>query len=363
MKIALVGKYGEGDAVAGPERVARELFAELKKSNSDTIFIEYFFKGYADFSFFKKYFGKKKDGNVLKLGVIPIIIMLFKEKFNIVHLVNSQRFQVIILLLKPVLKFKIVSTLHGFMRYELAGRTNLWKEKHFIDLWIEKKIIKSSDLIIFPSKLLADVFAIEYKSFQKKFKVIPNGVSKQFLNVETPQRSFTNDISLIFYNAFNQSIKKGLKELVEQLSLVQNIKIKLFVCGYKEQVENKNQDLEIIFTGLLDHGSFINFCKDKQFIVKSGAFEPFSIIVAECMALGIIPIITENVGIKDYIGHGVNGFKYEYKLSEDLANLIKDIYLKKYNLIEISENAKKIINELNWKNISHKYLDSYKPVL
>ena len=38
MKIALVGRYGEGDILTGPERVARELYLQLKKKNIDVTF-------------------------------------------------------------------------------------------------------------------------------------------------------------------------------------------------------------------------------------------------------------------------------------------------------------------------------------
>jgi hypothetical protein len=39
MKIALIGRYGEGDIIPGPERVARELYRQLKKQNFDVTFL------------------------------------------------------------------------------------------------------------------------------------------------------------------------------------------------------------------------------------------------------------------------------------------------------------------------------------
>ena len=44
MKIVLVGRYGEGDILSGPEKVGRELFYHISKSNPNSKFLTYFFK-------------------------------------------------------------------------------------------------------------------------------------------------------------------------------------------------------------------------------------------------------------------------------------------------------------------------------
>ena len=59
MKIALIGRYGDGEIVAGPERVAREIYYEFKQKNINADFLEYFFTGYTDYSVIKKIVGKK----------------------------------------------------------------------------------------------------------------------------------------------------------------------------------------------------------------------------------------------------------------------------------------------------------------
>jgi len=98
MKLALIGRYGEREIVAGPERVARELFFELKKNNPQTVFIEYFFSGYANSSIYKKLFGKEfiHDNSIVRLGIFPLITFLVKEEFKIIHIVNLQRFILIL---------------------------------------------------------------------------------------------------------------------------------------------------------------------------------------------------------------------------------------------------------------------------
>ena len=139
--------------------------------------------------------------------------------------------------------------------------------------------------------------------------------------------------------------------------------MKLLVIGLEDRIYNKNRNLEIIFKGNINHNSLIDLLNEVQFVIKSNAFEPFSIFVAECMCIGIIPIISENTGIKDFIKNGENGFIYESSGSNNLKELLSDIQIGKYDLNMISDNAKKIYVELNWEGISKQYLAVYKSVL
>jgi len=363
MKIALIGRYGEGEILNGPERVARELFLQLKTENVEVIFIEYFFSGYTDYRLFNKIFGRKiKEDNVLRLGLIPLLARLLKEQFDIIHFINSQRFQLVVLILKAFLKAKFISTLHGFSKYEISGSKNNWRKCRFLDFLVERYLIKKSIKIIFPSELLKNIFKNEFKSFEHKFDVIPNGIGKNFAS-HNIVRNFSNDLSFIFYNAFEPTIRKGLETLVDQLSLIKDFPIKMFVIGCRENILHQNENLEINFADSMDHKSFIDFSKDKNFIIKSGAFEPFSIIVAECMCLGIIPLVNQNIGIKDYIEDKVNGFIYNSKHAESLVSLLKDIHNNKFDLASISKKAEDIYNILNWEIVGKYYLLAYRSVL
>ena len=339
------------------------LYSEFKQKNINTDFIEYFFTGYNDYSLIEKIVGKKLVGsNFYRLGIIPLLIKLFNEQYDVIHLINSQRFQLAILFLKPVLKIKIASTLHGISRFELSERKKIFRKRYFLDRWVEKFIIKKSDLIVFPSNLLSKEFQKYYKIAHSKLIVIPNGIGKQFLKSEQ-KLPFEKEFNLIFYNSFDGLINKGLNDLVKQLSLIKDFKIRLFVLGNVQNELRSNNNLEIIFVGTLDHSKFIEFCKDKNFIIKTSAFDAFSIIVGECMALGVIPIITNNVGFKDYIKNGINGFIYDSDSPNSLVDLFNRISANKYNRNSISDNASKIVNELNWQVIGDKYIQAYKSLL
>jgi glycosyltransferase involved in cell wall biosynthesis len=362
MRIALIGRFSEGEIISGPERVARELYSELIKNNLQVVFIEYFFSGYKNSSVSKKLFGREFHNNnsIMRLGIFPLLLFLIKEKFEVIHIVNIQRFILILFLVKPVIKSKLIATLHGFLKYE-NPKKNYWTKRYFLDFRVERLIIKKCRILIFPSKLLFQTFSQNYKITPENYRIIPNAVSNLFYNQITNFPPVANSIKLVFYNGLTESINKGIDELLKLLNNV-IVKIELYVIGKKSELEVID-NVKVINVEPKCPEDLIHFLRDKHFIIKSSAFDTFSLFVAECMLLGLIPIINENIGIKDFVEHGVNGFLYDYSTSDGLANLLNDIYKDKYDLNLISNNARKIYDQLNWQNITRKYIDVYKSVL
>jgi len=363
MNIVLVGRFGEGEIVTGPERVARELFFELKNKNIPVVFIEYFFSGYNDNSLIKKLFGKKyfENRTIQRLGIFPLIFTFLQNEFDIIHIINSQRFILFLVLLKKIISGKLVTTFHGLMHNEIPKDYHL-TERYFIDFWVEGLLVKKSDLIIFPSEILYDAFSKHYNISGKKCQIIPNGINKIFFNQKSSFTPIENLIRIIFYNGFSTSINRGLAELLGMLKNVK-YKVELFVIGDRTNVIINNANIEMKFVEPMTQSELIKFLENKHFIIKSNTFDTFSIMVAECMAIGLIPIISKNVGIKNVIEHCRNGIIYDSSRENDLADLLNQISNRKYDLAIISDNAKKTVMELSWEKITEQYISAYQSVL
>lgn len=362
MKIALIGKLGEGEIVAGPERVARELFLQLKKNNSEIVFIEYYFSDYNNITFYKKLLGKQSynTDSILRLGIIPLMWFLIRSRFDVIHFVNSQRFMLFIIISKLLIRSKFITTYHGFIKYEICGEKKLFN-KNFLDLWVERLLTTVSDLLIFPSKLLSETFRTHYKINKKKMIVIPNGIGSKFCEQNNDVKFKDYHMKFVFYNGINDSIDRGLDKLLDLMRGL-NFKIDIYVFG-KKIFTNLSQNINLIFKESMSQDELINFMNDKFFVIKSTTYDSFSNIIIECMALGLIPIISDNVGTKDYINHEINGFIYSSSSTEDLKNLLIKIHDKRFNLINISFNAQKICKKLSWQNVSREYIAAFNSVL
>ncbi|HSW55656.1 MAG TPA: glycosyltransferase family 4 protein, partial [Ignavibacteriaceae bacterium] len=180
MKIVLVGRFGEGKILSGPEKVAKNLFNEISLTNKDTVFLSYFFKSEKTRNFKALLFGFQKlssNQQVYRLGLFRLILELYKIKPSIIHLVTFERFTIVVFLLKPLLKCKIVYTVHGIYQYE---QTIFIKKPSFIsklkDLTLERVIFNKSDVLVFLSQQMIDLAKNYYKVNSSGSMIIPNGV-------------------------------------------------------------------------------------------------------------------------------------------------------------------------------------------
>ena len=141
------------------------------------------------------------------------------------------------------------------------------------------------------------------------------------------------------------------------------INIELFIIGKTDSHIRSSENIEVIFVKVRNQMELIDFLIDKHVIVKSNTLDSFSIFTAECMALGLIPIVSYNTGIMELIENGVNGFVYNKSGSRDSLQILNNISDGKFDLDVISNNAKKIYEDLNWEKITKKYFEVYQKVI
>jgi glycosyltransferase involved in cell wall biosynthesis len=368
MKIVLIGKYNESELLSGPEKVAKRLFENIRLINSDTVFIEYFFKYSGKSSFLLRLFGSKelyKSANVKTLGILPLFFYLIKNQPDIIHLVTEERFQASIFLYKLFLKSKILLTAHGLLRYEsshLKTKPSLYSRLK-IKL-LEFLLFNFSDKIVFVSKKLLDFSLNYYKLDLNKTVIIPNGVDKIFFN-ETPKALPERSLKIVLYcgDIKDSNVVERLKIIFD--NTITNMKIELFVITKVVPKDYFTDWLTIRFSTVVSAPELAEFLRDKDLYLNINNYESFSIFALECMASGIIPVVFKEVGMSPYIQNGINGFILSCADgSEELKSIVRDlIEHKKYDFSFISRNASRIVEELNWSKISCKYMDLYKALI
>ena len=82
--------------------------------------------------------------------------------------------------------------------------------------------------------------------------------------------------------------------------------------------------------------------------------------VAEGMASGVIPIVSDGVGISEYINNGKNGFVFSNRDYNKLIEIIYDLIDGNINIQMIVVEARKIYNKLNWNKIIDRYEEIYR---
>lgn len=368
MKIIFLGRYNPSENLRGPEKVAKRIFENVSAKNLDSVFIEYFFDG-SEYNIYKKFFGIEKYNmngeKILRLGLFRLLLHLIKEKPDIIHLVTFETFAFVVFIYKMISKVKIIYTVHAIMLYVINSlRKNLPYLYKLKNNYFEKIVVKYSDKIVFLSEVSLK-FAFKYLDIDKhKVKIIPNGIDKIFSEIKHIQNKAENvPLKIVFVGDYFR-IEKGFDFAINSLKDIE-FNIELFVISESTDKYDafSNLNLKIKFVEKLDKFKYANFFSDKDIIISSSFCDSFSISIAEAMAVGLLPIVTKETGVSEFINDGVNGFVFNYGDSNRLVEIITRINYERKILYEISCNARKIYEDISWEKVTDKYLLSYSDLL
>jgi glycosyltransferase involved in cell wall biosynthesis len=202
---------------------------------------------------------------------------------------------------------------------------------------------------------------------KSKGKVITNAISDQ-LTEDIESRSFNPDknLNLLFIGRIIEW--KGLHLLIDALGLLKkealDFKFSLNIVGdiyegyddylrrIKLQIDQNDLNEFINFKGFVDspENEFIN---SDIVIVPSEEPEPFGRVAVEAMMYKKVVVVADHGGLGEIIDDEVNGFKFQPKSATSLKDTLIKISSGKFDLNQISENARN-------KYLSHYYTGIYK---
>ncbi|MFA5404144.1 MAG: glycosyltransferase family 4 protein [Ignavibacteria bacterium] len=365
MDILYIGRYYKDEILTGPEKVAKRIFDCLSKSGK-LVFIEYFFDG-KEYGIFKKLFGKEIVDNVngcdiFRLGIVTMFFKLFKSKPKIIHIITFERFAFVSYFCKIFFRTKIIYSPHGLIVYENKNFRHQNWFCNFKDKTAENVFFKYSNIILVLSENFKRLLCKDYKINESKIRYVRNGIDSEYNQVKEKKIFYKDNILKIVFIADINRKEKGFLFLVKSLELTEN-KIELYVIDKKENIITFKNDLIKVFCfDKMPSYELADFLKDKDVYISTSYYEPFSITSVECMASGVITVLTKETGASELIKDGINGFVYDYGDSNKLINIINTLVdnfeLKK----NISKEAVKIYEDLNWEKISYEYLNIYKSI-
>ena len=204
---------------------------------------------------------------------------------------------------------------------------------------IERKTIESGDSArFFPVSTLAiEAFCREYTTLPGQWQALAPGVD--VARFATPDRTqCRNDIrarygigasdTLLLFVGMNFEVK-GLDTILEALAKARtarpeaNIRLLVVGRGNEEKFRSMAQTLGIAdavtFAGKQNVGLEMYYRAADVFIMLS-KFDTFGMVVLEAMAAGLPVIVSPNVGAKDLVDEGVNGYVLPKHLDADTAS-------------------------------------------
>ncbi|WP_375561859.1 XrtY-associated glycosyltransferase XYAG1 [Bernardetia sp. OM2101] len=248
--------------------------------------------------------------------------------------------------------------------------------KSIFHKFIGKKLLQKSYLHLTAPIEIQDV------GFMKKnrFFVLPNlssfSVRQQNTEVKHIKKEYTNSFNLTFLSRIHPV--KGLEILIEVISQFESnndskINLQLDLIGKSESEEyekslkrlisQKKLEDKINWIGWLEgNQKFENLEKSDLFILPSFS-ENFANVVIECLSTGTPVLVTDKVGLADYVKEKDLGWVCEANNVESLFQTLQTAINDKVKRDEIRQTAPQIIqNDFSSQKLAQKYIEIYQRI-
>ena len=277
-----------------------------------------------------------------------------------------------------------IFTMHGvphrFWIHEVRGKNMSLNDQG--TAWVEKKLVQNNRCSRFlpVSSLTKEKFLQTYTVDPGKVQVVYPGIAiERFQNLKREQcqkeiREFwgigPSDIVILFVS-MNFDIK-GLDMIIEATAKTKSNhpaeKIKLFVVGkgeekkYRRMAESLGIGDDIIFAGVQTKKLERIYMACDIFSILS-KFDTFGIAVLEAMASSLPVVVSANVGAKDLVNEGINGFVVQDRTDINTISEKIGLLMNRELRTRMGEYAYETALNNTWESVAKKYETIYQEVL
>jgi len=235
--------------------------------------------------------------------------------------------------------------------------------------------LKTSDQIIVPSYLFEGL-AIMAGANRNRITVIPWVVNlEEFLFVEKGVREplIRNKFNLnpqdrVILSLCRHARVKGLNYLLYAMPTIlrEHPNVKLVLAGIGKETEklkgiakNLKIDHNVIFPGYVRGGKKLELIAIADIFVQPSLSDAFPISALEAIASGKPIIITDRVGLADFLKNGECGFIVKSGNAEMLADAILKLLSDDNLRLRLGEKARRKAEEFNWDKIIKRVISVY----
>jgi UDP-glucose:(heptosyl)LPS alpha-1,3-glucosyltransferase len=234
--------------------------------------------------------------------------------------------------------------------------------------WTDKKMYTCSNCQMFlPVSNLVKIKVLEaFQIDERKIRVIHPGVDVERFQSDNPDNrkeirhafGISEADFLILFVGMNFEVK-GLDSLLSAIALLKsgydNDQVKVLVVGkgntkkYKALAHKLGIGEQLIFAGIQNDMEKIYPAGD--ILVMLSKFDTFGMVVTEAMAASLPVIISNNVGAKDLVVQGENGFVVDREDIEMISSKI-NVMLNREKRLEMGKKAHNTALNNTWEQMT-----------
>ncbi len=279
-----------------------------------------------------------------------------------------------------------VCTLHGIPHHLWVEQVRKKRVPSLFDyatMWVARKFVNNNcRKIVAVSSLTKEKFLEEYKNIEPcQVSVIHPGVdTENFVRLDhlkcrrevRQQFGIGEEDIVIIFVSMNYDIK-GLDYLMIGLAKFKEKhptrNFKLLVVGksdsrkYISLAEKTGIQHNVVYTGAIPHDQIARLYIASDIFSMLSRFDTFGLTVLEAMAASLPVIISRNVGAKDIVKQGANGFVIDNpEDAEQVADALELLSDKNIRM-KMSAEALDTASHHRWEDAVDKYLSLYEEVI
>ncbi len=319
-----------------------------------------------------------KDHTHFSIGLLKKLFQT-AQKFDAIHVHSWWNtvviFSVLICILKGV---KVIVAPRGMLgEYTLQSQKK--SPKSIFHKFLGKKLLKKSYL-----HLTAQIEREEVNYIKdNRVFVLPNLLSipinqNKTEKTYTQNKEDTNIFKLVFMSRIHH--KKGLEILIEAISQLEKqntenskINLQLDLIGKSESIEYQNSLQKLIIqNNLKNKVKWIGWLEGNQkfeHLEKSDLFvlpsfnENFANVVIECLSTGTPVLVSDKVGLADYVKEKDLGWVCKTNSIDSLLQTLEIAINDKIKREKIRQIAPQIIqNDFSSQKLAQKYIEMYQKI-
>lgn len=232
------------------------------------------------------------------------------------------------------------------------------------------RILNNAEKIIFLSKSykqkVLNNYVPEYlqKPFEKKIKIIPNGIDPFWLENKSLSKFKNNKITILSVGAINK--RKNALTTARACQLFKEkykLNVELILIGKIMDQKYFNKVKSYTFVKHIDFinkNELINYYRKADLFVLPSITETFGLVYAEAMSQGLPVLYSANEGFDQQFEDGKVGYPVN---KYDIQDIAEKMYKALQNRGSLSENCIKLVDKFSWDQISKEYIQIYENVL
>ncbi len=281
----------------------------------------------------------------MSVGVPTMIAAFFMRKTFVLKVVGDYAWE------QATQRFGYTGTLESFQYATLPLIPKLFR-------FVERSVASRADRVVVPSKYLAKILTA-WNLSHKKVSVIYNGIEDLG---DTGNKTVLRGL-LRFHGKLLVSVGrlvpwKGFDTLIRLLPKIQKSfpETKLLIIGsgpdagmLERLAVEVGVENDVIFAGSLERDILIRYLRASDVFILNTAYEGFSHLILEAMAIGV-PIITTKVGGNvEIVDHAKNGYLVKPNDADAITNhansLLGDATLRANLVASAKRRVKQFSNE------------------